>query len=203
MKEMSALRRIHERDCRCLRCYANEMGHWIDSLGPLTQPGRWQLFVTITYSTISPPWCRGFPIAQPKPKPDYAHHLFDRLVLHLEAELLSRVDYVVADQFGAINGRFHEHAILASPGLDKYSRTRIWQWLKEKAGWNRILPFKQGASYYISRYIGRDANRCEWEVQVGQQWSSLPKPPVGKVVVVESAAMTRQFFKTSRIDRKR
>jgi hypothetical protein len=203
MREMSALKQIHTQDCRCGKCYAKVMGHWIDSLGAVTGPGHWQLFATITYSTVSPPWSRGFPIATPKPKPDFAHHLFDRFVLHLEAELLSRVDYVVADQFGAINGRFHEHAILASPGLDNYSRRKIWQWLREKAGWNRILPFMHGASYYISRYIGRDANRCEWEVRVGQPWKSLPKAPVGRVVVVESAAMARRFFKNSRTDRKR
>jgi hypothetical protein len=180
------------------------MGRWIDSLGAETGPDRWQVFATITYATSLPPWCRGFPLVAGKPKPDFAHHLFDRLTLHLEAELHSRVDYVVADQFGSINGRFHQHAILAALGLDDFPRKEIWKWLKNRAGWSRILPFKQGAAFYISRYIGRDANRCEWSLRIGEERLSIERPPeIGKVTVVPSAAMPREYFKNSRIDRKR
>jgi hypothetical protein len=180
------------------------MGRWIDTLGAQTAPGRWQVFATITYWTKSYPWCRGFPLMAGRPKADFAHHLFDRLVLRLESELLSRVDYVVADQLGSINGRFHQHAILAGLGLDKYPRTEIWQWLKDRAGYNRILPFEQGAAFYISRYIGRDAHRCEWFPRVGEDvLSTSAFAEVGKVTVVQSADMPRHYFKQSYKERKR
>jgi len=201
---MPGIEQTHPSACPCWRCYANEMGRWIDSLGPETGPGRWQIFGTITYATKLPPWRRGFPLLAGRPKADFAHHLFDRLVLHIEAELGPQADYVVADQFGHINGRFHQHAILAAPGLDTYPRKRLWEWLKERAGWSRILPFKQGAAFYISRYIGRDANRCEWLLRVGEGRLSIEQPSdVGRVIVARSAAMPREYFKNSLAARKR
>ena len=194
---------VHPEGCQCWKCYADQMGRWIDGLGEKTVPARWQVFATITYSTKSYPWCRGFPILAGRPKADFAHHLFDRLVALLESELHSRVDYVVADQLGAINGRFHQHAILAALGLDKYPRTRIWQWLKDRAGWSRILPFEQGAAFYISRYIARDAHRCEWFPRVGEEQPATQGPEVGRVTVVRSAEVPRDYFKQSCKDRKR
>ena len=139
-----------------------------------------------------------------RPKADFAHHLFDRFISHLESELLSRVDYVVADQLGSINGRFHQHAILSAHGLDRYPRTEIWSWLKERAGWSRILPFEQGAAFYISRYIGRDANRCDWYPRVGEEPSALQSSAeIGRFNIVHSADLPRNFFKQSYKERKR
>ena len=139
-----------------------------------------------------------------RPKADFAHHLFDRLVSHLESELGSRVDYVVADQLGSINGRFHQHAILAGRGLDTYPRTEIWKWLKSRAGWSRILPFEQGAAHYISRYIGRDADRCDWYPRVGEQeLSPISTSGIGRLNIVNSADLPREVFKQSYKERKR
>ncbi len=195
---------IHANHCACWKCQADSLGRWIDALGSRTLPAKWQVFATITYSTKSYPWCRGFPILAGRPKADFAHHLFDRLVLHLERELPSRVDYVVADQLGSINGRFHQHAILAALGLDTYSRKEIWSWLKPRAGWSRILPFEHGAAYYISRYIGRDANRCDWYPRVGEQeLRPQSTAQVGRLNIVKSADLPREFFKQSYKERKR
>jgi hypothetical protein len=194
---------VHVGGCRCWKCYADLMGRWIDTLGAKTGPGRWQIFSTITYATREYPWCRGFPILAGRPKADFAHHLFDRLVVHLESEIGSHLDYVVADQLGSINGRFHQHAILGAVGLDTYPRTEIWKWLKERAGWSRILPFEQGAAYYISRYIGRDANRCEWFPRIGEEQPATRSTEIGRVNVVRSAEVPRVYFKQSYRERKR
>ena len=195
---------IHPVGCSCWKCYADQMGQWIDTLGPQTAAGRWQDFVTVTYSTPSYPWQRGFPVLPGRPKADFAHHLFDRLISHLEKQLGSRIDYVVADQFGSINGRFHQHAILSGVGLDSYPRKEIWKWLKERAGWSRVLPFLQGASYYISRYIGRDANRCDWFPRVGEEPQTLKTAAnIGRTVVVQSADVGRHIFKQGWKQRKR
>jgi len=194
----------HTNGCSCWRCFAAQLGQWIDALGAQTLSGRWQVFATITYATRSYPWCRGFPTLAGRPKADFAHHLFDRFIAHLAGELGARVDYVVADQLGSINGRFHQHAILSAPGLNAYSRTELWRWLKERAGWSRILPFEHGAAYYISRYIGKDANRCEWFPQVGeQQTPPLLSVGVGKVEIVRSAVLPRFYFRQLNRDRKR
>jgi hypothetical protein len=202
--EMTVIEQIHAERCRCWKCHADELGRWIDTLGSKTAPGRWQVFLTITYATQSYPWRRGFPVLAGRPKADFAHHLFDRLVAHLERELQSRVDYVVADQLGSINGRFHQHAVLAALSLDTYPRTELWRWLKERAGWNRPLPFEQGAAYYISRYIGRDANRCDWFLRVGEEKPAIRnEAEIGRVIVVHSADLTREFFKQGHKERKR
>lgn len=140
----------HDEGCGCWQCLSHHMGRFIDSLGLQTGPGEWQDFATITYETPNYPWCRGFPTGgSGRPKAEFAHHLFDRLIAHLEAEVGFRVDYVVADQLGNRFGRLHQHAILAAQGLAEYPRTAIWEWLKERAGWSRILPFEQGAAFYI------------------------------------------------------
>ena len=119
---------IHKDGCGCWRCLSNHMGRYIDSLGRETGPRKWQVFATITFRTPTYPWQRGFPTGGcGRPKPEFAHHLFDRLILHLESELGSRLDYVVADQLGERGGRLHQHAILAAPGLAEYSRTSIWE----------------------------------------------------------------------------
>lgn len=201
--EMPEIEQNHVAGCACWKCYADELGKWIDALAAQTLPGRWQVFATITYATKSYPWRRGFPVLAGRPKADFAHHLFDRFIEHLEVQLLSRVDYVVADQFGSINGRFHQHAILSAPGLDIYSRTELWNWLKERAGYNRILPFEQGAAYYISRYIGRDANRCEWFPPIGDERVAVPSAGIGKVVIVRSALLPRSCFRQLYKGRKR
>lgn len=181
------------------------MGRYIDSLGVQTDPGKWQVFATITFRTSSYPWQRGFPTGgSGRPKPDFAHHLFERLISHLERELGSSVDFVVADQLGDRNGRLHQHAILAASGLAEYPRTAIWEWLQKNAGWSRILPFEQGAAYYISRYIGHDVNRCEWNLKIGdRQLCQLYLASIGGIDVVTSAELPKPFFHNSFSGRKR
>ena len=203
-KEMTEVSK-HEEGCGCWRCLSYHMGRFIDSLGSQTDSGEWQVFATITYKTPSYPWCRGFPTGGfGRPKADFAHHLFARLIAHLEAEVGFRVDYVAADQLGGRFGRLHQHAILSAQGLAEYSRTDIWEWLKERAGWSRVLPFEQGAAFYISRYIGRDFNRCEWDLRIGERHlCDVDVPAVGGVVVAQSADMPKAFFHNSYSSRKR
>jgi hypothetical protein len=196
---------IHEDGCGCWRCLSNHMGCYVDSIGSQTGPGEWQVFATITFRTPTYPWQRGFPTGgSGRPKAEFAHHLFDRLIVHLEAEVGSRVDYVVADQLGDRFGRLHQHAILAAQDLEKYPRTEIWEWLKERAGWSRVLPFEQGAAFYISRYIGRDFSRCDWNLRIGdRQLCDLDPSAIGGVVVAQSAGMPKAFFHNSYSARKR
>ena len=197
---------IHEVNCRCVKCYADTLGGWIDELGRKTPAGTWQVFGTLTYATRNYPWQRGFPMTgSGRPHPDFAHNLFADFVLHLETELGQPIDYVVADQFGSLGGRFHQHCLLAAPGLAAHSRTAIWEWFQSRAGWSRILPFEQGAAFYISRYIGRDANKCEWSFRVEEMLAPLQidKQPLGRVVLVHSAPVGKGLLHTGLKNRKR
>jgi hypothetical protein len=181
------------------------MGRFIDSLSSQTGSGEWQVFATITYRTPNYPWCRGFPTSgSGRPKADFAHHFFDRFVAHLESEVGSRLDYVVADQLGDRFGRLHQHAILAAQGLSEYSRNEIWKWLKERAGYSRVLPFEHGAAYYISRYIGRHVNRCDWDLRIGaRHLVELDPSAIAGVSIVNSANMPKAYFHNSYSTRKR
>jgi hypothetical protein len=52
------------------------------------------------------------------------------------------------------------------------------------------------AGYYIGRYIGRDAERCQWDFRVGHEAVRAPTP-VGRHVVARSTfpyGETRKIF---------
>jgi hypothetical protein len=116
----------HGELCRCNRCLATFMGRWIDGLAKQTSSGRWQLFGTVTFRTPNYPWQKGFPVGGSyKPSPNFVHRTYDQLIRYLEGRIHSPVDYVVADQLGAVNGRLHRHFILAAPGLDKFPRNEV------------------------------------------------------------------------------
>jgi hypothetical protein len=133
-----------------------------------------------------------------RPSPHFVHRTFAQLVSHLENELHSSIDYVVADQLGALNGRLHQHFILAAPGLDQYPRTQIWNHLFKHAGFNRILPFERGAAFYIGKYIGRDVSECEWDVRFASSPSIPPMPrQVGNTEIVRSVEMPKEAFKNT------
>lgn len=196
----------HTDACRCHECFTSALGAWVDELGSKTSLGTWQVFGTLTYATRNYPWQRGFPInGSGRPHPDFAHNLFSAFTSHLEAEIGHYIDYVVADQFGSIGGRFHQHCLLSAPGLDKYSRNAIWQWLHDRAGWSRILPSEKGAAYYISRYIGRDADKCDWNFRIGEMSRPLEieKQALGRVVLVHSAPVEKALLHTGFKKRKR
>lgn len=194
--------------CRCWLCYADRQGSFIDRLGKRTAPGTWALFVTQTYRTHSFPWAKGFPTVQPQPNRDFVRHFLGRAIRWLEDELHEHVEYFVADQYGERNGRLHQHLgitsnalVLAARELSAVRRaapntTRLPETLKpfalmlfEKAGFNLIHPWEKDAGYYIGRYIGRDAGRCDWNFRVGSEPVRLQRS-VGRTVVAVSPAPT-------------
>lgn len=181
-------RRKHQAACSCWLCFADRMGAFIDSVGRKTAAGRWVYFVTLTFSTKSFPWAKRFPIEQPQPSPEFVHNFFRQMVRWLEGQLHDRVEYFTADQFGEVGGRLHQHFGLSSPSLTDYEWRPFQAFLWDKAGFNRILPWEKDASYYIGRYIGRDANRCEWDFRVGEAMVR-PPAPVGRQVVARSTAI--------------
>ena len=134
-----------------------------------------------------------------KPSPHFVHRTFQQLIAFLEKRLRFPVDYVVADQLGALNGRLHQHYILAAPGLAEFPRNQIWNHLHEHAGFNRILPFEQGAAYYVGRYIGKEVAACEWDLRLSSR-APIASPPiqVGKIDLVRSAELSKESFKNTK-----
>lgn len=199
-------RRKHGAACHCWLCFADRTGTYIDRLGKRTGAGRWGLFITPTYRTRSFPWAKNFPMEQPQPHPDFVRNFFGQMIRWLEGALRERIEYFVADQYGEIGGRLHQHVGLTSPTLvraaDELSEmrhadprtTRLPEMLKAfasmlwaKAGFNRVLPWEMDAGYYIGRYIGRDAGRSYWDFRVGPEPVRLLHPVGRKVVAVSSA----------------
>lgn len=189
-------RRKHGAACACWLCYADRMGTFIEAQGRRTLAGRWLWFLTLTFHTPHFPWARCFPIEQPEPCADFAHHFFTKMILWIEGQVHSRVEYFVADQFGEIGGRLHLHCGLSWPGLFEYRWKDLQNKLCQEAGFNRILPWKEDAGYYIGRYIGRDAERCDWDFRVGRE-PVRPRAEVGRCIVARSRfpyGETRKLF---------
>jgi len=185
----------HNPFCSCVRCLTQVRGKFLDDLGSRTMHGRWDSFITISFRTETYPWCRGFPLSGSKPCPEYGHHFFRFFVTHLESELSSRVEFVVADQLGRVNGRYHLHALMAADGLEEYPRSEIEAWLRKRAGFSRVLPFKHGAAYYIGRFIGRGILDAEWSIDVGPENTTKDhETKLGKNVIVQSAALSHSSF---------
>jgi len=192
-------RRKHRASCSCWLCYADRMGKFIDDLGRRTVAGHWLWFVTLTFRTPYFPWAKGFPIEQPKPRPDFVHHFFARVISWIEGQVHGRVEYFVVDQFGETGGRLHLHCGLSWPGLFKYRWKDLQNMLCKDAGFNRILPWKKDAGYYIGRYVGRDTRRCEWDFRVGCESVRVPVQVGRQVLVVsqtpdDSSRAYRQTF---------
>jgi hypothetical protein len=182
-------------ECTCWRCTAQLFGEWLDQLGSLTPLQRWAFFLTITFSTPDYPWRKGFPMMMSKPHPDFAHDFFRFFVSHFEAVLEERIDYVVADQFGGHEGRFHQHALLAGESLDDGMRRPLECFLHRYAGYCRALPFERGAAFYLSRFIGRSVRDCEWDVRIGnQEMAQVREPAKWGNVVVASAEMPKAAY---------
>jgi hypothetical protein len=131
--------------------------------------------------------------------------VFADLITHLEQVLGERIDYVVADQLGSLNGRFHQHALLSGKGLDQYPRPKIAGWLNRRAGFARVLPYERPAAYYLSRYIGRDLERTEWDFRIGDEKvigdksGSIP----GHSVIATSAELPSALFHQTMPGRRR
>jgi hypothetical protein len=210
-------RRKHRASCDCWLCYSDRMGEFVDRLGKCTAAGRWLWFLTLTFRTGVFPWVKGFPIQQAKPHPDFVRKFFfspderyPGMVQWIEREVHARVEYFTADQFAESGGRLHLHCGLSWPGLFEYRwkdlQKMLWSGTGEKgilrkgAGFNRILPWERDAGFYIGRYIGRDADRCQWDFRVGSEPVRLLRS-IGRQVVVASSVpdnSSREIFNECR-----
>jgi hypothetical protein len=204
----------HPAGCGCWRCYSQSVRKFIDTLGSKTASGQWQFFLTQSYRTRSYPWARGFP-RRSEPNPDFVHHFSDFLISWLEREFGPPVEFFFADQYGEAGGRLHQHFGISGPGLStvfsklctlhrtgmtkqlpaelKSFQLMLW----ERAGFNRILPWLHPASFYIGRYIGRDAIRCYWDFRVGSALppESRPAVTVGRTVIASSSDLPAEYYR--------
>lgn len=187
-------RRKHRASCKCWLCYADRMGAFIDQLGGRTAAGGWKWFVTQTYRTRNFPWAKGFPVEQPQPSSEFVHHFFDQLICWIEHQVHCRVEFFTVDQFGEVGGRLHQHCGLSWTGLFEYRWRGLQEKLWKEAGFNRILPWKMDAGYYIGRYIGRDAERSHWDFSVGSA-PPCPRVVVGRQVVAASAELPKSAYR--------
>jgi hypothetical protein len=210
----------HATTCVCWRCYSRHIGAFIDQLGPQTVAGQWQLFLTQSYRTHTYPWAKGFP-RRSEPHPDFVHHFDDYFISWLAREFGPPVEFFYADQYGEAGGRLHQHFGISGPGLSSAFENLValhstgktnqlpkelkpfQQMLWDRAGFNRILAWLHPASFYIGRYIGRDASRCNWDwhLESAPSPESRPVAEVGRVVVAASRDLPATFYRGSILGR--
>ncbi len=183
-------RRTHFAACKCWLCYSDRMGGFIEKLGQHTVARKWKLFVTLTFRTPHYPWAKGFRIEQPNPSSDYAAACFARMLRWLERKVHVEIQYFLAEQLGIVGGRLHLHCGLSWPGLFEYRWKDLQKMLWERFGYNKILPWKEDAGYYIGRYIGREAKRCNWDWNVNFSEPARKTPePIGRKEIVLSRSV--------------
>jgi hypothetical protein len=179
------------------------MGQMIDRQGQLTEARRWLWFVTISFRTPHYPWAAGFPLEEPKPSEDFANHFFLQMIRWIERQVHARVEFFLAHQLGSLNGRLHLHTGLSWPGLFEYRWKPLQEFIWDRAGFCRILPWKEGAAFYLSRYIGRSVSDCHWDFRIGHDSFRPPMPIGGHDVAVSAPMPSTEFHRTLRGKRRR
>jgi hypothetical protein len=185
---MRSKAKVHRLGCQCWWCTAQALGTWFDDLAAETELGVWLWFLTITYAE--------------KPSAGFGGYCFEAFISQLSSQLGARVDYVLSDQYGRLNDRYHQHALLSARGLRSYPRSELEAWFRRKAGWCRALPFRNGAAYYLANYIGRHLETADWQLQVGNEIKRAPHG-VGRTVIVASAELPSGLFHQNFRGRKR
>ena len=186
------LSKLHPAYCPCRRCFARVLTSFIQRLGERTETGVWQCFATITYSRIEPEAHSSHPTYRARLSPTYAKRLVDNLVKHIGKSIGRRIDFFVADHFGSVNARFHQHLLLAALDLDRYPRQDLEAWLRPRAGWSRFLPYRPGAARYLANYIARH-RESNWDFRVGGLAASLPSPKTG-TEILRTVDLPRSVF---------
>jgi hypothetical protein len=190
------MKESHHQFCTCRWCRVNHYGKWIYNLGKMTPAGRWQVFGTITFRPTIAVWGAGFPWSK-NTNPDFAHRLFQRLILFIENGIQSRVDFVCADQLGFISGKFHQHFLLSASGLERYPRQLISNWLLSRAGFSPVFPARRGAERYIGRFIAENPESAHWDFRIGNTAVATEPQVVGRQQVAPSAELSRSHFYTN------
>jgi hypothetical protein len=116
------------------------------------------------------------------------------MISWIEREVHARVEFFCVDQFGETGGRLHQHCGLSWPGLFEYRWKDLQRMLWESAGFNRILPWKMDAGYYVGRYIARDAQRSHWDFRAGPEHVRSPVV-VGRQVIAPSVDLPSSAFR--------
>ncbi len=143
----------HEARQRMNAEIPDEMGPWLEGLAP------WDWFSTYTFSRLA--------------TAEGAHTMFRKHLKWLELKAGQPVYAFRADEYGALNGRFHLHALIGNVA-------RLTPWCGEKLppgtwglpccgvhGWPcghaRVLPYDPeiGAGGYVAKYITKELGDFE------------------------------------------
>jgi hypothetical protein len=73
-----------------------------------------------------------------------------------------------------------------------------------QAGFARVSPYRKPASYYLSRFIGHDIERTDWDLRVGEEKIRTANGPVvGHSVIATSAQLPKELFRQTLGKRKK
>jgi hypothetical protein len=145
----------------------------------------------------SPPQ-RGFAESGP-PVPDAALARIKEYMRALQGASDAPVGWIIAEEFGRVGGRYHCHALVS--GVARLRRDEWWNEAFKRFGRTQISPFNpvRGAAFYTAKYAAKQLGGLHFGgVLAGVDLTRLEATPPkagGRVVVVHSAELPRDFFR--------
>ncbi|SRR5579864_4542301 len=139
-------------------------------------------------------WARQFG----PPVPSVAFAKLKEFLAELEACAGRPLGWVIGEEFGAIGGRYHCHALIS--GIGHLRRDEWWQKAYDRFGRTRIEPFdpQRAAAYYTAKYAAKQLGGLHFGgTLAGIDLSKIDNResrPGGKVDITRSADMARGFY---------
>jgi len=122
-----------------------EWGKWLSNLA------SWDWFCTLTFRDRTPEQIKA---GWTKVGTHYAARAFKAFVKAVQKETPEKIRWVCGLEYQHWRGVPHYHALLS--GVQDVRRMDFVDWWWDRYGIARILPYKERASYYMSKYVIKD-----------------------------------------------
>lgn len=133
------------------------------------------------------------------PTQDEARHGIWEYFEDLRQQAGKPIQWLVAEEFGKVGGRFHCHGLAS--GVGHLRRDFWWQEAFRRFGRTQIEPFdpKRGAAFYAAKYASKTLGEIHFGGTLGSEGPSSDLPASGGKArpVAPSAAMERDFYHMS------
>jgi hypothetical protein len=132
------------------------------------------------------------------PVPDRALVEIKDWLFELQTAADRPIRWMIAEEFGNIEGRYHCHALVA--GVAHLRRDEWWEKAHERFGRTKIAPFDalKGGAFYAAKYTAKKLGALHFGGPLPDaEFSALlnAPQPVGRLSVTPSAEMSREEFR--------
>lgn len=124
----------------------------------------------------------------------YASRAFRTFVKALQKESKEKVNWVNGLEYQRWRGVPHYHALIQ--GVSELRRMDFVDWWWARYGIARILPYnaKEGASYYIAKYVGKELGEVNFSKGLTNQATCVTKTPEGNNASSENKQGSLGFY---------